>query len=65
MYNRSDKGGNNQSNHSANMVSEQVTEQMAALEERNNHLKDNQCKLNNAMAHLFSLLCFFIEWLID
>ena len=40
MYNRGEKGGNNNTNHSANMVSEQVTAQMAALEERNNHLED-------------------------
>ena len=36
------------------MVSEQVTAQMEALEERNYHLKDNQYKLNNAIAQLVS-----------
>ena len=52
MYNCGDKGGNNNTNHSANMVSEQVTAQMTALEERNDHLKDNQYKLNDALAQL-------------
>ena len=50
MYNRGDKGGNNNTNHSANMVSDQVVAQMAALEERNNDLEDNQFKLNDAFA---------------
>ena len=54
IYNRGDKCGNNKTNHSANMVSEQVTAQMEALEERNYHLKDNQYKLNNAIAQLVS-----------
>ena len=52
MYNRGEKGGNNNTNHSANMVSEQVTAQMATLEERNNHLEDNQYKLNDAIAKM-------------
>ena len=52
MYNRGDKGGNNNTNHSVNMVSDQVAAQMAALEERNNDLEDNQFKLNNAFAQL-------------
>ena len=52
MYNRGDKGGNNDSNHHANMVSDQVVEQMAALVERNDDLEDNQMKLNDAFAQL-------------
>ena len=52
MYNCGDKGGNNNNNHSANVVSEQVTAQMKALEESNDHLEDNQCKLNDALAQL-------------
>ena len=52
MYNRGDKGGNNNTNHSANMVSDQVAAQMAALEECNNDLEDNQFKLNDAFAQL-------------
>ena len=52
MYNRGDKGGNNDSNHHANMVSDQVVEQMAALAERNDDLEDNQMKLNDAFAQL-------------
>ena len=52
MYNHGDKVGNNNTNHSANMVSEQVTAQMAALEERNGHLEDNHYKLNDAIAQL-------------
>ena len=52
MYNCGDKGGNNNTNHSANMVSDQVTAQMTALEERNNHLENNQYKLNDALAQL-------------
>ena len=34
------------------MVSDQVAAQMAALEERNNDLEDNQFKLNYAFAQL-------------
>ena len=52
MYNRDDKGGNNNTNHSANMVSDQVAAQMAGLEERNNDLEDNQFKLNDAFAQM-------------
>ena len=52
MYNRGDKGGNNNSNHHANMVSDQVAAQMAALAERNDDLEDNQLKLNDAFAQL-------------
>ena len=52
MYNRGDKGGNNNTNHSAKMVSDQATAQMDALEERNNHLGDNQYKLDDAFAQM-------------
>ena len=52
MYNRGDKGGNNNTNHSANMVSNQVAAQMAVLEEQNNDLEDNQFKLNDAFAQM-------------
>ena len=52
MYNRGDKGGKNNTNHSANIVSDQVTAQMAALEERYNYLEDNQYKLNDAFAQM-------------
>ena len=52
MYIRGDKGGNNNTNHSANMMSNQVAAQMAALEERNNDLEDNQFKLNDAFAQM-------------
>ena len=52
MYNRGDKGGNNNTNHTTNMVSDQVTAQMAALEERNDHLEDKQYKLNDVFAQM-------------
>ena len=52
MYNRGDKGGNNNTNHHANMVSDQVTAQIAPLTERNDDLEDNQLKLNDAFAQL-------------
>ena len=52
MYNRGDKGGNNNTSHHANMVSDQVTAQIAALAERNDDLEDNQLKLNDAFAQM-------------
>ena len=52
MYNRGDKGGNNNTNHHANMMSDQVTAQMAALAERNDDLEDYQLKSNDAFAQL-------------
>merc|ERR1712238_141726 len=53
MYNRGDKGGNNNNDkHHANMVSDQVVAQMASLEERNDDLENNQLKLNDAFTQL-------------
>ena len=49
MYNRGDKGG---TNHSANMVSDQVTAQLAAIKEHNDHLEENQYKMADAIAQM-------------
>ena len=52
MYNRGDKGDNNNTNFHANMVRNQVAAQMVALAEWNDDLEDNQLKLNDAFAQL-------------
>mmetsp|Transcript_21572 Transcript_21572/g.23951 ORF Transcript_21572/g.23951 Transcript_21572/m.23951 type:complete len:159 (-) Transcript_21572:249-725(-) len=55
MYSRGDKG---ETKHSANMVSDQVAAQMAAMEQqgeqRNNDIEKNQCKLADAMNQMVS-----------
>ena len=49
MYNQGDKGG---TNHSVNMVSDQVAAQMAAIEQRNDDLEENQFKIADPLHQL-------------
>ena len=49
MHNRGDKGG---TNHSANMVSDQVAAQIEAIKQRDHYLEENQFKIVNAMNQL-------------
>ena len=49
MYNQSDTGG---TNHSPNMVRDQVAAQMAAIEQHNGDLEENQCKIADAQQQL-------------